>query len=283
MSLSRRLAAFLLTPLGALLLLAVTIPAAMLLAFSFFRINELLQLVPGFTVGNYRSVLTTPLYRSYAWNTLLIAAPTALLAVLGGYVLAYYLAFRARRSRGILLVAIVIALMGSYLALVYSWRTLSGEHGIINSLLEAARVTRGPLGILLFSRLAVITAEVNFFLPLTTGSSQVVWQRAVPLEIQGRVFAARTAIAMSVMPLASLAAGPLADRLFEPAMRDGGRWAAALGPFVGTGPGRGIALIFVGSGALIACIAFVASRLAPLRRLDGLPEAPALVTASLTR
>jgi spermidine/putrescine transport system permease protein len=167
LSLSRRLAAFLVTPLGALLLFGVIAPAGMLFAFSFFHLH-LLEPVPGFTTDNYRQVLSSTLYRKYALNTLLIAAPTAALAVIGGYVLAYYLAFRARRSRGILLIAVVIALMGSYLALIYSWRTLSGESGIFNSLLQALHVTHGPLSILLFSRVAVITAEVNFFLPFTT-------------------------------------------------------------------------------------------------------------------
>lgn len=167
MSLSRRLAALLLTPLGALLLFGVIVPVAMLFAFSFFHLH-LLEVVPGATVDNYRRVLTTTLYRRYALNTLLIAGPTAVASVVFGYVLAYFLAFQARRSRGILLVAIVIALMGSYLALIYSWRTLSGESGIFNSLLQALHVTHRPLGILLFSRIAVVVAEVNFFLPFTT-------------------------------------------------------------------------------------------------------------------
>ena len=155
------------SPIGALLLLGVLVPVSMLFAFSFFHLH-LLEVVPGATIDNYEQVVTTKLYRGYAINTFLIAAPTALLSVVGGYTLAYYLAFRARRSRGILLIAVVIALMGSYLALVYSWRTLSGESGIFNSLLEAMHVTHGPLGVLLFSRVAVITAEVNFFLPFTT-------------------------------------------------------------------------------------------------------------------
>jgi spermidine/putrescine transport system permease protein len=165
--LSRRLAALLMTPLGALLLLAVIVPVGMLFAFSFFHLH-LLEPVPGVTTDNYRQVVTTSIYRAYAINTVAIAAPTALLSVVGGYALAYFLAFRARRSRTILLTAIVIALMGSYLALIYSWRTLSGENGIFNSLLEAVHVIDHPLSVLLFSRAAVITAEVNFFLPFTT-------------------------------------------------------------------------------------------------------------------
>ena len=167
MSLSRRLAALLMTPLGALLLLGVIVPVSMLFAFSFFHLH-LLEPVPGMTADNYRRVVTTSIYRSYAINTFLIAGPTAVLSIVGGYTLAYFLAFRARRSRTILLTAVVIALMGSYLALIYSWRTLSGQSGIFNSLLQALHVTHGPLSILLFSRVAVITAEVNFFLPFTT-------------------------------------------------------------------------------------------------------------------
>jgi spermidine/putrescine transport system permease protein len=166
LTLSRRLAASLATPLGLLLLLCVAVPVLLLFAFSFFHLSKL-EVVPGATVDNYRRVFTTVLYRRYAWNTFLIAAPTAFLAVVGGYTLAFYIVFRSRH-RQILLTAVIIALMGSYLALIYSWRTLSGESGIVNSLLQAAHITRQPLTILLFSRIAVITAEVNFFLPFTT-------------------------------------------------------------------------------------------------------------------
>jgi spermidine/putrescine transport system permease protein len=167
LTLSRRLAAVLVSPLGALLLFAVVVPLALLFAFSFFHLH-LLDVVPGATIDNYRRVLGSALYRRYALNTVLIAAPTAIASVVGGYALAYFLALRARRSRTILLTAVVIALMGSYLALIYSWRTLSGESGIFNSLLQAVHVTRGPLSVLLFSRIAVVVAEVNFFLPFTT-------------------------------------------------------------------------------------------------------------------
>jgi spermidine/putrescine transport system permease protein len=154
------------TPFVAVLLFGVLVPVTMLFAFSFFRLH-LLEPVPAFTTESYRQVVTTELYRTYAVNTFLIAVPTALLSVIAGYVVAYFLAFKAGRSRRVILVAVVIALMGSYLALVYSWRTLSGESGILNSLLQALHLTSKPVGFLLFSRIAVIAAEVNFFLPFT--------------------------------------------------------------------------------------------------------------------
>jgi hypothetical protein len=47
-----------------------------------------------------------------------------------------------------------------------------------------------------------------------------------------------------------LVAGFLADAVFEPAMRTGGSLAPAFGWLVGTGPGAGMALIFIVTGLL---------------------------------
>jgi len=116
--------------------------------------------------------------------------------------------------------------------------------------------------------IAAAAAGYFFCLPLMMGSSQVVWQRAVPAGMQGRVFAMRGAIAMSAAPLASLAAGPLADGLFEPMMAAGAPAAAIIGPLMGEGPGRGIALIFVTAGGLSVLAALAAASYEPLRRLD---------------
>jgi hypothetical protein len=84
----------------------------------------------------------------------------------------------------------------------------------------------------------------NMFSPLINGSNQAIWQAKVEPDIQGRVFGTRRLIAWLVTPLAALLAGPLADRVFEPAMREGGAWAPIFGDLVGTGPGAGIGLMF---------------------------------------
>jgi hypothetical protein len=47
-----------------------------------------------------------------------------------------------------------------------------------------------------------------------------------------------------------LLSGPLADRFFEPAMAQGEDLANSLGGLVGTGPGSGMALMFVIAGLL---------------------------------
>jgi MFS family permease len=84
-----------------------------------------------------------------------------------------------------------------------------------------------------------------FFIPILNGSNQAIWQAKVAPDVQGRVFATRRLIAQITGPLAMLTAGPLADRLFEPAMRNEGAWTALFGWLVGVGPGAGIGLLFV--------------------------------------
>jgi hypothetical protein len=57
-------------------------------------------------------------------------------------------------------------------------------------------------------------------------------------------------IAWSVLPLAYLTAGPLADYVFEPLLARGGALASSVGQLIGTGPGRGIAFLFITMGVL---------------------------------
>lgn len=106
-----------------------------------------------------------------------------------------------------------------------------------------------------------------FFIPILNGSNQAIWQAKVEPAVQGRVFAARRLIAQVTAPLAMMLAGPLADGFFEPAFRLQAGWAQALAWLVGVGPGAGMALMFVISGALGVAVglggyAFAAVRLA---------------------
>ena len=117
-----------------------------------------------------------------------------------------------------------------------------------------------------------------FVIPLASGSSQAIFQTKVPLDLQGRVYAMRGMISRSMMPLAFLTAGPLADLVFEPMMQEGGLLANTfVAQVLGTGTGRGIGLIFIIAGLstiLISIIAYLNPnlRLIESRIPDVIPE-----------
>jgi MFS family permease len=83
------------------------------------------------------------------------------------------------------------------------------------------------------------------FVPIIGASNDSIWQEKVHPAWQGRVFAAKNTWGQALVPLGYILAGELADRWFEPAMQVGGSLAGGFGWLVGTGPGAGIALMFV--------------------------------------
>ncbi len=126
------------------------------------------------------------------------------------------------------------------------------------------------------SVILLIIAAFMFFMaiPFVTSSAQVIFQKKVAPEVQGRVFSVNSSIATASLPLASLVAGPLADRIFEPLMSANGLLAGSIGQFIGTGPGRGIGLMFIILGILTMLVTIIAYQYSPLRRVElELPDA----------
>jgi DHA3 family macrolide efflux protein-like MFS transporter len=122
---------------------------------------------------------------------------------------------------------------------------------------------------------------IVFFIPISAALSQAVWQVKVPPDIQGRVFAIRAMIAWSIIPLANLVAGPLADQVFEPLMAEGGALADTfVASLIGAGPGRGIGLVFISSAVFLLVSSLLAFQSPRLRNLeqelpDAIPDEPA--------
>jgi MFS family permease len=90
-----------------------------------------------------------------------------------------------------------------------------------------------------------------FSTPVTNGCSQAIWLSKTAPDVQGRVFATRRMIAWASLPLAYVTAGPLADRVFEPLLAEGGQLAGSVGRVIGVGAGRGIGLMFIVLGGMI--------------------------------
>jgi hypothetical protein len=92
-------------------------------------------------------------------------------------------------------------------------------------------------------------------LPVTNSSAQAIWQSKVAQDVQGRVFSVRRMIAFSIIPLAYLATGPISEKIFTPLLLESGGLADSLGKVFGTGPGRGIGLMFTTFGLVYTVIA----------------------------
>lgn len=111
--------------------------------------------------------------------------------------------------------------------------------------------------------------------PIVNGTSQTLWQTKVAPALQGRVFSARRMIASSVTPIAFVAAGPVADGLFEPLLVPGGALAdSMIGEIWTTGTGRGSALLVSVVGAAVILIATIAWSVPAIRNLEtDIPDA----------
>ena len=91
--------------------------------------------------------------------------------------------------------------------------------------------------------------------PLINSSNQSIWQAKVAPDIQGRVFSARRLIAWFTQPIAPIIAGVMADKWLEPSMTSGTTSLASIfNSWVGTGPGSGMALLFIFCGLASALV-----------------------------
>jgi DHA3 family macrolide efflux protein-like MFS transporter len=148
-------------------------------------------------------------------------------------------------------------------------------HGVLGGM-----ALDSTLGILLFGLGRVLPVWtlaaffLMFFVPIINSSNQAIWQAKVAPDLQGRVFAARRVIAQFSYLVGFLVAGPLADRLFEPAMQPGGALAGTFGGLVGTGPGAGMALLVTAWGLLGIALSLTGYLFPSVRNVEStLPDA----------
>jgi MFS family permease len=113
--------------------------------------------------------------------------------------------------------------------------------------------------------------------------NRTIYQEKAAPEVMGRVFAFRLVVGTGAQALGLLLAGSLAANVFEPGMQPGGAWAATFGGLLGTGEGRGAALLIALTGAGVLLLAVVSALIPALRLLeDRLPDYVAPATPAHT-
>jgi DHA3 family multidrug efflux protein-like MFS transporter len=84
----------------------------------------------------------------------------------------------------------------------------------------------------------------TLLVPYLEAIEQTVIQKVVPYQKQGRVFGLAQSIEMSASPLTAFIIAPFANFIIIPSMTSG-YLANTIGPYFGTTPNRGIALVFI--------------------------------------
>jgi DHA3 family multidrug efflux protein-like MFS transporter len=122
-------------------------------------------------------------------------------------------------------------------------------------------------------RSEILPLAIGFFVflllaPVAEAAEQTIIQRVVPFGEQGRVFGFAVSLETAAAPITAFLIGPIAEFWVIPSMTDGAL-ADLIGPWFGTGPDRGMALIFIVFGAIGLLITLLALGSRPYRELSG--------------
>ena len=114
---------------------------------------------------------------------------------------------------------------------------------------------------------------LSFNFPMMGSSGNAIWLSKVPPDLQGRVFSISVLFKGLMAPLGRLVAGPLADRVFEPAMMPGGKLVPIFGNLFGTGRGAGMAVLCGIASVAMTLVGLCGFLYQPLRTVEEtLPE-----------
>lgn len=191
-----------------------------------------------------------------------------------------------------LLGGVFMALMDAYglsLMPVEAWGFLWAAVSVsfIVAGLIIARVGLGPkplrtlmiVNLIMWSVASVFTLQTSIALlafgcacwmflgPWAEAAEQTTLQKVVPYERQGRVFGFAQSVEQAASPLTAFLIGPLTQFIVIPFMTDG--WGAeTLGSWFGTGPDRGMALVFTVAGLCGVVLTILAFNSGAYRRLS---------------
>jgi putative spermidine/putrescine transport system permease protein len=119
--------------LGSLVVLLIT---------AFWTVEPLSgNVIKELSFDNFEELVNVPVYRDIIWRTVRTALLVTLTDAIIAFPIAFYMAkLASRRTKAVLVVAVLMPLWSSYLVKVLSWREMITEHGVINWAF-------GPLGL----------------------------------------------------------------------------------------------------------------------------------------
>lgn len=105
-------------------------------------------------------------------------------------------------------------------------------------------------------------------IPFANMSIDYLIRTNVDNDVQGRVWGLISVIFQLGYVVANAVAGPLADYVFVPLLAEGGALTNSVGKVIGVGSGRGIGLLIIVAGILLAFTAIILYRIKFVRELE---------------
>ncbi len=154
----------LLIPAGGWLFIFFLAPLAIVLVYSFLERGTYGGVVWTFTTENFQRVFDM-LYLGTFLSSAKIALLTTVIAMLVGYPIAYFIATRPQKTRGTLLMMLMIPFWTNFLIRTYAWLTLLRTNtGLINVTLMNLGIIDDPLP-LFGNTFAIVLGLVYGWLP----------------------------------------------------------------------------------------------------------------------
>ncbi|MER7756435.1 amino acid adenylation domain-containing protein [Kitasatospora sp. NPDC097643] len=107
-----------------------------------------------------------------------------------------------------------------------------------------------------------------FGVSLVNAVISTIVQVKVPQRYQGRVFAINTMIAGATVPIGFGLLAPYGTQLLAPLVAPDGALAGSVGALIGTGPGRGIGLLYLVCGLAVVALVAAVSLVRPVAKFD---------------
>jgi spermidine/putrescine transport system permease protein len=127
-----------------------------------FRVTEFDGTVQ-WALDNYATICTHA-HAIIILRSLLLASATALLCLIIGYPVAYFLALHAKRWRSVLLFFLTLPFWTNFLTLSYAWFFVLEKNGMLNKILLFLHIINEPI-VFAYNRIAVVVVMVYCFLP----------------------------------------------------------------------------------------------------------------------
>jgi spermidine/putrescine transport system permease protein len=154
----------LLSPTMAIMLAALAAPMALLALYSVWS-QAGYGLDTHATLAQYATAVGRGTYRALFWRSMEISSVVTLVTVALAYPMAYFVAFRVKKTKFVWLILLTIPFWTSYLLRVFAWKVILGYNGVINTGLMSLGLIHQPLEFLLYNPVAVVVTLAHAWAP----------------------------------------------------------------------------------------------------------------------